>query len=91
MFLLFSQIVDVSIADIVVDDELCCPSSIENFTKNSSYGYVVCNFFNGCNSGKHPFGYIQSGKVRSLYTNYTHAHTVFVYFIFPSFIDKLTM
>lgn len=62
-FFSFSQIADISIAYIVVDDELCCPSSIENFAKNNSYGFDVCNFFNDCNSGKHSFGYIQSRKV----------------------------
>lgn len=60
MFTVILIIVGIFIADIVVDDELCCPSSIENSAKNHSSDFVVRHFLHGCNDGKHPFGYVQS-------------------------------
>lgn len=64
---------DISIAHTIVNDELRGPSSIENSAKNNFHGFAVRNFYSGCNRTKHPFGYIQSRKVRT-YVYHTHTH-----------------
>lgn len=52
-------IADISTAHIVVDDELCGPSSIENPAKNNPCYFDVRHFLHGCNNTKRPFRYIQ--------------------------------
>lgn len=63
LFIFFFFRIDISIANIVVNDELCGSSSIENFAKNNPFDYVVRHFLHGCNSTKPTFRYIQSGEV----------------------------
>lgn len=50
---------DFFIVNIVVHDELRCPSNIENCIKNYIIDFIVCYLFYRCNSTSVPFGYIQ--------------------------------
>lgn len=58
-FFLFPDL-DISVANIVVHDELCRPSSIENSAKNNFGDFVVRHILHGCNDGKLSLGCIQS-------------------------------
>lgn len=52
--------IDIFAANIIINDELCCPSSAANTSKNNTCDIAVCYLLYGCHIGKHSFEYIQS-------------------------------
>lgn len=52
--------IDIFAANIIINDELCCPSSAANTFKNNTCDIAVCYLFYGRHIGNHSFEYIQS-------------------------------